>query len=265
MMVRARMTSPPSRRMVRSQRVDLHRLAGDQDLGAEPAGLAERAAAELVAGDAVREAEVVLDARRGLGLAAGGLALDDERAQALGGAVDRGGEAGRAAADDDRVVVAGAGRGAGRGAAASVARVGRGRASRRRRGAAPGDCAFAAGARPASGRRGRGRRRQPVEADLVAREEPLQVVAGGVPAVAEHVTCGFGGLGGDALQPADALGGEAADPGLELGRGRGQRVVLARLHAQDARWSRSRAPSPASGCRRPSAPRRRCARERARR
>ena len=48
-------------------------------------------------------------------------------------------------------------------------------------------------------------------------------------------TCGFGGLGGDPLQAAEALGGEAADPGLELGRGGGQRVVLPRLHAQHPR------------------------------
>ena len=51
------------------------------------------------------EAEVVLDARRGLRLAPRGLALDDQRPQPLRGAVDRRGEPGRPAAEDDRVVV----------------------------------------------------------------------------------------------------------------------------------------------------------------
>ena len=54
------------------------------------------------AGDARREAEVVLDPRALPGLAAGGLALDQHRAQPLRRAVDRGGQPGRAAADDRR-------------------------------------------------------------------------------------------------------------------------------------------------------------------
>ena len=82
--------------------------AGDEDLRAEPARLLERAAGELVAGHAGREAEVVLDPRRRAGLAAGRLALDDDRAQPLRRAVHRRGEAGGAGADDDRVVLRGA-------------------------------------------------------------------------------------------------------------------------------------------------------------
>ena len=75
---------------------------------------------------------------------------------------------------------------------------------------------------------------QPLVEDLVAREEPLQVVAGRIPAVPHHHDLRLRRLGGDPLQAAEALGGELADPGLELGRGGGQRVVLPRLHAQHA-------------------------------
>ena len=74
MIVRARSTSPPSRctwRVAASMRsID----AGDEDLGAEPPRLLQRAARQLVARHAGREAEVVLDPRGGAGLAARGLA-----------------------------------------------------------------------------------------------------------------------------------------------------------------------------------------------
>ena len=82
--------------------------AGDllhgQQLGAEAARLVVRAAREIGAGEPVREAEVVLDPRALPGLAARRGALDQHGAQALGGAVDGGGEAGRSAADDHEVV-----------------------------------------------------------------------------------------------------------------------------------------------------------------
>ena len=105
MIVFARTTSPPSRCTCRVRRVDPLDPAGDEDLGAEPARLLQRAPGELVAGDAVGEAEVVLDPRRRAGLAAGRLALDDDRAQALRGAVHGGREPGGPGADDDRVVL----------------------------------------------------------------------------------------------------------------------------------------------------------------
>ena len=73
--------------------VDPRDRPGDEDLGAEPARLLQRAARELVARDARREAEVVLDPRRGAGLAARRLALDHDRPQALRGAVDGRGQA----------------------------------------------------------------------------------------------------------------------------------------------------------------------------
>ena len=97
----------------------------------------------------LREAQVVLDRGALAGLAAGRLALDDDRAQALGGGVHGRGEPGRSAADDADVVQ----RLLRPGPQARAARPGRGswaRAASRRRG--PGR----AGGRPA--RRARARR-----------------------------------------------------------------------------------------------------------
>ena len=102
MIVRARRTSPPSRCTCASPASMRVIGARHQDLGSEPPRLLQRAARELVAGDARREAEVVLDPRRRAGLAAGRLALDDDRAEALRGAVDRRREPRRPGADDRR-------------------------------------------------------------------------------------------------------------------------------------------------------------------
>ena len=99
--------------------VDSRDRPRDEDLGAEPARLLQRTARQLVAGDARREAEVVLDPRRRPGLAAGRLALDDDRPQPLRRAVDGRGEPRGPGADDHGVVLGG--RGLGR----------RGRAARR--------------------------------------------------------------------------------------------------------------------------------------
>ena len=81
------------------------RVLDRDELGAEAAGLVRRPLGELGALEAAGEAEVVLDPARLAGLAARGLALDEDRAQPLGRAVDGGGEPGGAAADDDEVVV----------------------------------------------------------------------------------------------------------------------------------------------------------------
>ncbi len=59
--------------------------------------------ASACARDAGGKAEVVLDARAGAGLAAGRRALEHQHVEALGRGVDRGGEAGRAGADDHHV------------------------------------------------------------------------------------------------------------------------------------------------------------------
>ena len=61
---------------------------------------------QVAAGDAGREPEVVLDARAGAGLSAGRDHVDAQGSQPLGRAVDRGGQPGRAAADDDEVEAA---------------------------------------------------------------------------------------------------------------------------------------------------------------
>ena len=66
---------------------------------------ADRAARKLRAADPGREPEVVLDPPRRAGLAAERGALDHERVEPLRGAVDRGSEPGRAAADDEQVDV----------------------------------------------------------------------------------------------------------------------------------------------------------------
>ena len=76
---------------------------GGRGAGAELARLGDRAAGQLAAADPGREAEVVLDPPRGAGLAAEHGALDDQRVEALRGAVDGGAEAGRAAAEDQQV------------------------------------------------------------------------------------------------------------------------------------------------------------------
>ena len=105
MMVRARTTSPPSRKTSRvagsmraTERVT--RISAPSRLR-----LLERAAGKLVARDAAGKAEIVLDPRGRAGLSAGRLALDDHRAQPFGCAVHRGREAGRPAADDHGVVL----------------------------------------------------------------------------------------------------------------------------------------------------------------
>ena len=84
-----------------------HRALHAEQLGAEPARLIGAAPREVRAAEPTREPEVVLDAAGLAGLAAGRLALDHHRAQALGRAVDGRRQPGRPAADDDQVVVLG--------------------------------------------------------------------------------------------------------------------------------------------------------------
>ena len=79
-------------------------LARRQQLRAELDGLPPCPVGELSAGHAVGEAEVVLNAARLAGLAAGGVRLDEDGAQPLGRAVDRRAEPARAAAHYDEVV-----------------------------------------------------------------------------------------------------------------------------------------------------------------
>ena len=133
--------------------IDARDRSGDEDLRSEPARLLQRAAGELVARDAGRKAEVVLDPRRGPGLAAGRLPLDHDRAQALGSPVHGGGEPGRPGADDDRVVLAG-GRRVWRPSSSATSR------SRGRTSVVPSVTRSAGDRRPAAGRRSSARRRR---------------------------------------------------------------------------------------------------------
>ena len=84
-------------------RLERQRAVGRRGARVELARLGDRAARQLRAADPGREPEVVLDPPRRARLPAERGALDDERLEALGGAVDRGAEAGGAAADDDQV------------------------------------------------------------------------------------------------------------------------------------------------------------------
>ncbi len=76
---------------------------GDRGAQAEAARLGDRPLGQLGAGDPGREAEVVLDPRRGARLAAERGRVDQHRREPLGRRVDGRAEASRAAADDQRV------------------------------------------------------------------------------------------------------------------------------------------------------------------
>jgi hypothetical protein len=81
----------------------LHRAMEAREHRVEAARLERRVARQLRAGDAGREAEVVLDARARAGLSAGSPGLCHERAQALGAAVDRSRETRGAGAEHDEI------------------------------------------------------------------------------------------------------------------------------------------------------------------
>jgi hypothetical protein len=84
-------------------------LSGADHLGAELERLAAGALRQLSAGDAVGEAEVVLDARALAGLPTGRCAFDQYGAQALGRGIDGSTQPGRPSANDDDVVELGSG------------------------------------------------------------------------------------------------------------------------------------------------------------
>ena len=238
MIVRARRTSPPSRWTWRVVGVDPRDRARDEDLGAEPPRLLQRAARELVAGHAGREAEVVLDPRRRAGLAAGRLALDHDRAQPLGRAVHRGGEPGRARRRRSpcrtrQRAARCRGRAARRPGAAAAGR----RSCRRRRGS-PGSRPPAGSGPPHCSAASGVVRREPRERDLVAVEEAPQLGARAVPATRRRRSRAAAAAPRRALQPARPpirSRGELADLLADLGRDRGDRVVVVRLDPHHAR------------------------------
>src|SRR4029079_3494414 len=77
----------------------------NEDLCPQPPRLVQRLAREVVARDAGREAQVVLDTGRGARLAARPLRLDGDDTKSLRGAVDGRCEPGGAGPDDDDVVL----------------------------------------------------------------------------------------------------------------------------------------------------------------
>ena len=187
---------------------------GDRGAQAEPARLRDRPLGQLGAGDAGREAEVVLDPRRGARLAAERGRVDHHRREPLGRRVDGGAEAARAAADDQRVP--GFFRRLVRGA-----QVERGRRLEDRRRAqhlvAGGQHRqVVLGERPAVGRR----RRQvgAVEVDEavrhpVAGEELAQVARPRVAAVADQPRAAFG-FDDDRATADQRVGDQVAEPGV---------------------------------------------------
>ena len=78
-------------------------LARGVEPGAEAHRLDRGARDEVFTGDAVREPDVVLDARAGAGLAAGGDGVERDGRESLRGSVHRRRESGGPGADDDEV------------------------------------------------------------------------------------------------------------------------------------------------------------------
>ena len=198
---------------VTRRRVDAGDRAGDEDLGAEPLGLLERPVRELVPGHARREAEVVLDPGRRARLAAGRLALDHDRLEALRRAVHGRGQPRGAGADDHGVVLRRLRLGLDLEQLGDAAQL---RPHHRLAVDDPESGVVALDRQVAPPLRGllRDVGLQPPEGDLVAVEEAAQLRAVAVPAVAEHDRARTLGRGGEALQAAgaaDAVGGELAD------------------------------------------------------
>jgi hypothetical protein len=89
---------------LRTAAIEPRHLQRDGDLSPEFQRLVEGAPGQCLAGDAGGEAQIVLDPGRRAGLSAEGALVEHEHREALGGGVDRGGEAGRARPDHGHVV-----------------------------------------------------------------------------------------------------------------------------------------------------------------
>ena len=88
----------------RAAAIEPRHFERDGDLGAELLRLGEGAAGQRLAGNAGGKAEIVLDARRGAGLAADGALIEHDHRQAFRGGIDRGGKAGGTGADHRDVI-----------------------------------------------------------------------------------------------------------------------------------------------------------------
>src|SRR5207302_8083020 len=98
-----------------------------EDLHAEAPRLRDGTPRQVQASESGRKAEIVLNSRTKSGLAAGGFALDDHRAQAFACAIHSGGKPGRAPADDGQIVEIGLGMRAKANLSATAGRGGSGR------------------------------------------------------------------------------------------------------------------------------------------
>jgi hypothetical protein len=219
------------------RRVDARDRPRHDDLGTEPARLLQRTARELVSGDARRESEVVLDTRRRAGLPARSFPLDDDRPQALRGAVHGRGETRRPAPDDDRVVL-------GHRRLRLQPQQLRDTAELRLHDCLPIDHAD---------RRqvGVGRHRaspllvdvrlvclEPLERDPVAVEKAAQLAARRIELASEHDRARRRRLGGDALQPPrsrEPVARKPCDLLRDAGRDRRDCVVVVRLDSHHSR------------------------------
>ena len=217
----------------------------DEDLGAEPARLLERPARQLVARHAGGEAEVVLDPRGRARLAARRLALDHDRPESLGRAVDGGRQAGGPRADDHRVVLRGGRLGR------DVEQLGHPAQLRSHDGLAVHDAdrgvvALGRQRAPPLLRVGGHVGLEPSEPDLVAVEEAPQLRAGGVPPMAEddrpeRRRCGRAAC--RPLRPADPVARQEAHPLPDLRRDGRDGVVVVRLDPEHARRLRCAEPA----------------------
>lgn len=212
-------------------RIDMLDAPGDQHLGAEPPRLPQRPARQFVARNAVGKAQIVLDPRRGAGLSARSFPLDHHGTQPLGRAIHRRRQPRRATADDDGVVLGGAGDGLQPQQPGQFARLGpdqrravgqlqRRQFTLRRRRALPAAAEFL------------GIRCEAVEGDLVTGEEPPQRQAGRVPALPDDGHLRPSRFGRDPLQPADPLARQVAHLLDHIGRSGGDGVILPRRQPQ---------------------------------
>ncbi len=222
------------------RRIDPRDATRDQDLGAEPARLLERAARQLVARHARGEAEVVLDARRRPRLPARRLPLDHERPEPFRRAVHGGRETRRAGADDDRVVLRGERLG---GDLEELCHAAQGRPHHRLAVHDPERRVVAFGGERAPPLLGLGRhvRLEPPESDLVAIEEPSELGAGRVPPVPEDDRPVRRRLRRERLEaswPADPLARQTADVRRDLGGVGSEGVVVVRLDPDHPRGLR---------------------------
>ncbi len=223
-----------------------------EDLSAEPPRLLESPARELVAGDTGREAEVVLDAGRRPGLAAGRLALDDERAEPLRGAVHGGSKPCRSRTDDHGVVF-GLGRLGGEPEqVGDVPKLGpnyrrAGHALDRRPILLRGKWAVPVGHE--LGLVGR----DPLERDLIAIEEVPELGARRIPALPDHHRARrrrCGGEPGQASGPSDPVSGKLANLDRHARSGGGDGVVVVGREPHHARRLGSTKPDGKDGSQR---------------